>query len=189
GLELLLDFVSPLEEQQLVHAIDAQPWSGHGRPPNPELRRRTQQYGFLFSFRSRLVEQRLGDLPDFVSAVSDRLRAHGIFGDGPPNHMLVNEYDLGQGIMPHVDSMAFGPVVTSLSLLTPCIMTFTDTATAESVPVHLPPRSLLVMQGHARYGMTHCISKETVETAGDVVIERGRRVSLTFRRIVESALP
>ncbi|KPI38778.1 Alpha-ketoglutarate-dependent dioxygenase-like protein [Cyphellophora attinorum] len=43
----------------------------------------------------------------------------GIFHDSPhkaPNHVLVNEYQPGQGIMPHTDGPAYWPVTATVSL-------------------------------------------------------------------------
>jgi alkylated DNA repair protein alkB family protein 6 len=35
---------------------------------------------------------------------------------GGPNHVLINEYEPGQGIMPHEDGAAYWPVVATISL-------------------------------------------------------------------------
>ncbi|KAJ3039687.1 Alpha-ketoglutarate-dependent dioxygenase alkB 7, mitochondrial [Rhizophlyctis rosea] len=89
--------------------------------------------------------------------------------------------------MSHVDAPAiFGPTVTSLSLLSPCLIKFKSKTNEETYDVLLPPRSLMVMEGESRYGFAHEISKDAVEFIGDEQIERGRRVSLTFRNIVAS---
>eukprot|EP00842_Homolaphlyctis_polyrhiza_P002227 jgi/Hompol1/3004/HPOL_003080-RA len=153
GAQLLNEFISEAEEMELMRFIDQQAWSGNGIPPNPELKRRTQQYGFF--------------------------------------------------------QIVFGPVIASLSLLSPCIMKFApqkpqkpqkdnavtaDAITSEStllkpVQVLLPRRSLIVISGPARNNMTHEISKEAVEVLPDGrTIQRDRRVSITFRKILESAL-
>lgn len=55
GLILIKEFVTPEEEASLIEAVDQQQWAGLGIPPNPELKRRTQQYGHLFSYRYRLI--------------------------------------------------------------------------------------------------------------------------------------
>ena len=46
-------------------------------------------------------------------------RGTNVFGDSPhgkPNHVLINEYLPGQGIMPHEDGDAYWPVVCTVSL-------------------------------------------------------------------------
>lgn len=44
--------------------------------------------------------QELGRLPDFATALVARIMEHDLMPN-EPNHLLVNEYNLGQGIMPH----------------------------------------------------------------------------------------
>ncbi|EGF82271.1 hypothetical protein BATDEDRAFT_87049 [Batrachochytrium dendrobatidis JAM81] len=192
GLRLIPDFITQQEELDLIASIDAHPWSGYGIPPNPELKRHTQQYGFLFSFRTRTITECLGSLPAFSSFVIDRmlLPEFNVFPNDPPNHVLVNEYQPGQGIMPHVDSQdTFGDVVTSLSLWSSCVMSFGNKMTGEKVHLELPRRSLLILTGDARTHYTHAIPKEDMLFAGNECVDRGRRVSLTIRSILKSAIP
>lgn len=89
--------------------------------PNPELKRRTQQYGHLFSYRYRYiyspytktrrkvtylfvhrkVMEEYGPLPDFCNEIIERIMENK-WMPNRPNHLLINEYNRGQGIMPHV---------------------------------------------------------------------------------------
>lgn len=91
--------------------------------------------------------------------------------------------------MPHIDSAdLFGDFVTSLSLLSPCVMKFTHKDTGESKSLILTRRSMLVLTGESRYCYKHEISKESFEQGVFINGERGevlrdRRVSLTFRYI------
>lgn len=59
-------------------------------------------------------------LPGYLTKpIIDRLKALGIFDNTPhqqPNHVLVNEYKPGEGIMPHEDGDAYAPVVATVSL-------------------------------------------------------------------------
>ncbi|KAF8572665.1 hypothetical protein K439DRAFT_1643458 [Ramaria rubella] len=57
----------------------------------------------------------LNSSPDIIK----RLRDTGLFAcskHGEPNHIIVNEYEPGQGIMPHEDGPSYHPVVATLSL-------------------------------------------------------------------------
>ncbi|CAO3661930.1 unnamed protein product [Umbelopsis ramanniana] len=88
--------------------------------------------------------------------------------------------------MPHTDAPSiFGDAILSLSLLSACVMKFTNVETGDTVDVLLPRRSMLVMTGEARYNYKHSISKDLIETSSDgTTIERSRRVSFTFRQII-----
>jgi len=56
--------------------------------------------GWWTQFKSRRkVLGELGPLPDFVTTILARIADQGL--SSPPNHLLVNEYEPGQGIMPH----------------------------------------------------------------------------------------
>jgi alkylated DNA repair dioxygenase AlkB len=55
---------------------------------------------------------------------------------------IINEYQPGQGISPHVDCVpCFGPVVAAISLGSDCVMDFTHPEDGTKVAVHLTPGS------------------------------------------------
>ncbi|KAI9356854.1 oxidoreductase [Pilaira anomala] len=182
GLYVVYDAVSVQEEKDLVEFADSQTWSGLGISPNPELKRRTQQYGHLFSYRYRKVLEEYGPFPDPVHFMVNRIMENN-WMPNHPNHLLINEYNAGQGIMPHIDAPAlFGPVIISLSLLSDCIMRFT--CEDQSIDILLPRRSLAILTLDARYKYKHSISKDLEETVDGILIHRDRRVSFTFREII-----
>ncbi|GES90701.1 alpha-ketoglutarate-dependent dioxygenase AlkB [Rhizophagus clarus] len=107
GLFLIDDFISEREEFELINSIDLCEWSGNGIPPNPEMKRRTQHYGYEFSYRYRKVVQNLGKLPTFLDFLIKRFIEKKIIQpieEEYPNMCIINEYQVGQGIMPHTDS-------------------------------------------------------------------------------------
>ncbi|KAI9595486.1 hypothetical protein BDF19DRAFT_442134 [Syncephalis fuscata] len=212
GLIMVKEFISPEEEEALMAVIDKQPWSGKGIGINPEMRRRTQHYGYEFSYSKRKVIRFIDDtpMPSQFSTILDRIvndprqlwqpecshleetcnsehnRCRLFHTTGlPPDSVIVNEYEKGQGIMPHTDGpSAFGPVVASLSLLSDCLFTFDNPADPEyTLSIKLPRRSLVIMRGFTRYQLRHGIAKNLVEFHNGETIDRGRRVSLTIRRI------
>ncbi|KAM5441235.1 hypothetical protein MferCBS31731_003663 [Microsporum ferrugineum] len=69
-------------------------------------------------------------LPDWLeSPIASRFRDMEIFTDSPhksPNHVLINEYRPGQGIMPHEDGAAYYPIVATVSLAAPIILEIYD---------------------------------------------------------------
>jgi len=97
------------------------------------------------------------------------------------DHMLVNEYEPGQGISSHRDYMTFGSPVVSLSLLSPCVMDFRHTASDRVEHLLLPRRSLLILANEARYEWEHAIAARKTDAWNGVPLKRGRRLSVTFR--------
>src|SRR5690348_11823870 len=68
GLQIYLDFISPEDEQALLHQIDQQPWTHLAK-------RRVQHYGYKFEYSQRGVDpqQKLGHLPHWVQPLQQRL--------------------------------------------------------------------------------------------------------------------
>ena len=199
GLLFFTDFISIDEEQHLVEYLDTHgTWSGLGIPPNPEMKRRTQMFGFEFSYRYRRITSRLGPFPACIQTISDRIQQLILnqqlipdpYSNGHDvsemNLLVVNEYHRGQGIMPHVDSKElFGPFIAVVSMLSSCLITFIHDTDAERPPYQLmlPPRSLLLMTGESRSDWKHGIAKDEIERFQGIDIERSRRISLTFRHV------
>lgn len=92
---------------------------------------------------------------------------------------------------PHVDNVdAFDDFIVSLSLISSVLMEFKHKERREHARVLLEPNSLLVMKGESRFTWTHCIPerKHDIITSADNGIEvrqRQKRISLTFRKVLE----
>jgi alkylated DNA repair dioxygenase AlkB len=99
----------------------------------------------------------------------------------PFDQMLVNEYTPGLGISFHRDYAPFGRTVVSLSLLSPCVMDFRHPPTDRKESLLLEPRSLLVLCDEARYEWEHGIAPRKRDVWQWMPVERGRRLSVTFR--------
>ncbi|XP_022863176.1 alkylated DNA repair protein alkB homolog 8-like [Olea europaea var. sylvestris] len=206
GVYLVHDFVTAKEEEELLAAVDSQPWQHLAK-------RRVQHYGYEFRYDIRNVntKQYLGDLPSFVSPVLGRIKMFQKFDssvDVCVDQLTVNEYPPGVGLSPHIDThSAFEGSIFSLSLAGPCIMefrlyskgvwlsTYTSSFDAEEQicenssnflrkAIYLPPRSMLLLSGEGRYAWHHYIPHHKVDKVKDSEIRRGpRRVSLTLRKV------
>jgi alkylated DNA repair protein alkB homolog 6 len=135
-------------------------------------------------------------LPDWVRSLFDRVASLGLF-PAPPNHLLVNEYESGQGIMPHTDGPLYTPVVATLTLQSHALL---ELQTGVGEPVHgsllLQPRALSILRD-GLYGELHGIAERTHDTLDESVanvaqcpgvsmgdtLARGTRVSLTIRHV------
>ena len=193
GMDLLPEFVSEAEEEAIVSDVDHADWSN-------ELQRRVQHYGWRYDYQSRQIDpsMHIGPLPPWARKVAERLVDAGYFREGPPDQVIVNEYRGNQGISAHVDSpSSFAGVVAMVSLLESWEMDFRKRGRKTNegvVTVKLEQRSAAILEGDARYRWTHEIRKRHSEP-GSIKpgnkrpsrIPRVRRISLTFRKVKESA--
>ena len=179
GLVLVPNFLDVESERNVVAWIDQQPW-------NTTLKRRTQHYGYEYNYggrgRSPLVPTTPISGP--LLTLSEYLRDQNVFGNNiTSSQCIVNEYMRDQGIASHTDSPVFGPVIVSVSLLAPTVMTFSRGDSR--VLVDLPPRSALIMSGEARSEWRHEIPSRVTLTHPDGSTESKptnyRRISLTYR--------
>lgn len=182
GLELLLDYVTPDEEAALLGAVDGCTWT-------PLRKRRVQHHGHRFVYGANVADPAALDtpMPPFVQALAARFCAEGITSGWVADQCTVNDYEPGDGIPPHVDTHSvFEETLLSLSLGSAVTMDFRTAARTATASVVLPPRSLLVLNGDARYGWQHSIAeRKSDERDKDVFVQRERRVSLTFRKLRE----
>lgn len=169
GLSYVADYISAKQENELAAAIDLEPW-------DTTWKRRRQLYGWSYG--------RGGDPVRPIPAWGLRLAKcmhDDRISDRPFNQMLINEYLPGQGISLHRDYEPFDRTVVSLSLLSPCVMELRHATNERRELLLLERRSLLVLSDEARYEWQHGISPRKKDRWHGGVIERGRRLSVTFR--------
>jgi len=172
NLTYIDDFLSPEEEKELISFIDNQKW-------NTSLSRRTQHYGYEYSYNSRDIKK-IEKIPEIFDNLLERMEK---YFKKKPDQLIINEYVPGQGIAPHIDHVKnFGPVVASISLLSPVDMDF-DKGEGKTTSLILKARSVIFLEGDARYKWKHSIAKRKTVTVDGKRIPRGRRVSLTFRTV------
>jgi len=189
------EFISPAEERQLLERVYAAP-----KPRWTQLaHRRLQNWGGLPHNMGMLAQP----IPEWLQGPMDRIHALGVFGELRPNHVLVNEYLPGQGILPHTDGPLFSPVITTVSLGSPTLLDLytprSDQQEESSPPrllgsVLLEPRSLVVIRHEAYHSLLHGIRDTTEDLISTHVfnpggrtegerLERATRVSLTIRNV------
>jgi alkylated DNA repair dioxygenase AlkB len=177
GLTYLPDYLDAAQHDRLLALLDAQPWLA-------DLQRRVQHYGYRYDYKARKVDPAtyLGPLPDWAAEMADRLHHEGWFPT-TPDQLIVNEYQPGQGISRHVDCVpCFHHTVASISLGSTCVI---ELARGETkVPLLLQPRSILILQDEARYRWTHAVPGRKKDMVDGRTLLRGRRVSLTFRKVL-----
>lgn len=179
GLTYIPDFITPTEEENLLYTINQQPWL-------TDLKRRVQHYGWKYDYTARQVDEsmRLGKLPEWLGDCCKRLYDGGYFPK-LPDQVIINEYQPGQGIAPHIDCVpCFEETIASLSIGSPCMMELANPTTGEKVNQLLEPRSLLIFSGDARYQWRHGIAARKTDKYEGQIIQCGRRISLTFRNVI-----
>ena len=179
GLQYIPDFINREQHDELLRQIDAQPWL-------TDLKRRVQHYGYRYNYKSRSVDQsmRIGPLPHWADELGGMLCKQGLMNE-KPDQVIVNEYLPGQGIANHIDCVpCFADTIISLSLGSACVMELTNKQTGQMVPLLLEPRSLVVLKDEARFVWMHGIPARKTDKVAERVINRRRRVSLTFRNMI-----
>ncbi|KAH9957814.1 hypothetical protein BC827DRAFT_1137379 [Russula dissimulans] len=161
------DFVSPDEETYLLRKIQETPQPKWKRLSN----RRLQTWGGDLTAKNILMTQ---PLPQFICNYPDlisRIASTSAFDNSPhrrPNHVILNEYNPGQGIMPHQDGPAYHPVVATLSLGSHTVMHYYDVpARTPTLTLFLEPRSLVITTREQYTERAHGIDALAEDRVGD----------------------
>ncbi|EAY31447.1 alpha-ketoglutarate-dependent dioxygenase AlkB [Microscilla marina] len=180
GLQYIPDFVGQTTQTALIEAIDALPWL-------TDLKRRVQHYGYKYDYKKRAIDasMKVGDLPHWAQKIVQQAVDEQLLSEYF-DQMIINEYLPGQGIARHVDcEPCFDHTIMSVSLGTACVMHFNSLEDKNlDVPVLLAPGSAILLSGDARYRWQHSIRANKSEMFEGQKIVRGRRVSLTFRKVI-----
>jgi alkylated DNA repair protein alkB homolog 6 len=203
------NFITVTEEQQILDQIRK----------TPESRWTVLAHRRLLSLPSTLNGSAhdtllAAPMPAYLDTIATRLKEGSYFDDSPhgsPNHVLINEYKPGQGIMPHEDGPAYHPVTATVSLGSHAVLEVyekNEHGGREARPswrILQEPRSLLVTKGDMYVNTLHGISEITIdeelgsgrnanwELLGDASAyesgraERQTRVSLTMRDVTKVA--
>ncbi|WP_321804273.1 alpha-ketoglutarate-dependent dioxygenase AlkB [Burkholderia sp. BCC1988] len=180
GLSTIADFISDDEESALLAEIERGDWLD-------TLTRRVQHYGWKYDYRDRKIkpESYLGPLPRWAADLAERLVRDGLVSE-LPDQVIVNEYVGNQGIAKHVDCPeCFRGAIATISLVESWSMLFRTLDGTHKVERLLQRRSAVVLDGEVREKWTHEIPKRKKEGAA----LRGRRISITFRKVVEPTKP
>jgi alkylated DNA repair protein alkB homolog 6 len=150
-----------------------------------------------------------GPIPPWLQAICDIFVQNGFFpSDFPPNHVLINEYLPGQGIMHHTDGPKYLDRVVILSLGSSTVMSFRPRLSAEeigsisleeslaqSMSLFLNPGSLLFFTDEAYHNYLHGIEARNFDDLSleqnllnspvldETVVDREKRISFTIRHL------
>ncbi|KAI8365104.1 hypothetical protein BD560DRAFT_402119 [Blakeslea trispora] len=135
-----------------------------------------------------------GKLPNFLSWISPWLTEH--YPTVFPNDILqrqplfdqaiLNMYKKGEGIVSHVDLLRFEDGILIVSLLSSCVMKMRSLKQDRTVDILLRPGDILALSQEGRYEWEHGIEETERDLFEGEWIERGTRISVTLRRLVNS---
>lgn len=194
------DFISEEEEAYLLKQVYSSP-----KPKWTQLSgRRLQNWGGLPHPKGMLVEK----MPGWLQIYCEKISSLGAFSGKTANHVLVNEYKPGEGIMPHEDGPLYHPTVTTISLGSHTLLDLyapvgsmdVDTLQTEEsrylFSLLVKPRSLLILQDEMYqcllHGIRPChqdmltekvVNLSAVGARPGETLTRGTRVSLTIRHV------
>ncbi|XP_004927141.1 alpha-ketoglutarate-dependent dioxygenase alkB homolog 6 [Bombyx mori] len=190
-------FITEAEEQLILSNIYAAP-----KPKWTQLsNRRLQNWGGVPHNKGMIAET----IPTWLDLYLERIHKLNVMCGRRPNHVLVNEYTPGQGIMPHLDGNLFYPTITTISVGSHIVLKFlkptTDNEKVEMQPMFsflLEPRSLLILQDKLFSHYLHSIEELNEDVIDDSIVnlnmcsdkyvrgetyKRCTRISLTIRHV------
>ncbi|OSS51017.1 hypothetical protein B5807_04401 [Epicoccum nigrum] len=166
------NFISAEEEASVLQKIPAQRWITLSH-------RRLQAHPSTLTNNNTLLA---APLPAYlINPIVPRFKDLGIFEQTPhqqPNHVLINEYKPGEGIMPHEDGKAYASVVATVSLGGTVCLSLTQKPGSGNedpgakheeetwkVPTRIlqEPRSLLITTGDAYESLLHGVDAVDVD--------------------------
>ncbi|XP_014219511.1 alpha-ketoglutarate-dependent dioxygenase alkB homolog 6 [Copidosoma floridanum] len=193
------DFITEEEEQDIIKKVNSAPL-----PKWTQLsKRRLQNWGGIPHEKGMIAE----DVPKWLNSQIDKIASLDVFEkDKRPNHVLINEYLSGQGIMAHTDGPLFHPIVTTISCGSHTLLEFYKRHETENnitpkreFSLLLEPRSLLILQEDLYHNYLHAIDERTTDVISRneikninmcsrtyeeaKVLQRSTRLSLTVRHV------
>ncbi|XP_011293094.1 alpha-ketoglutarate-dependent dioxygenase alkB homolog 6 isoform X2 [Musca domestica] len=170
------NFITSEEEQRILSHVE--------RTPKPKwtqlLNRRLINYGGVPHPNGMLAEE----IPQWLQMYVDKINNLGLFETQKANHVLVNEYRAGQGIMPHTDGPLFYPLIMTISCGSHTVLQFSKRENRETsaecndgessanrevlFKLILEPRSLLILKDELYSEYLHSID----EVESDVLCDR-----------------
>lgn len=193
-------FITESEEKLLIHNIEktsAYRWT--------QLKnRRLINYGGVPTQKGMIAEE----IPGYLQAYLDKINQLQIFDEAKANHILLNEYNAGQGILSHFDGPLFYPTITTISVGSHTVLEFhqprsedENAAPLSKTPVFkllVEPRSLLILKDDLYTSYMHSISEieeddlsdsliRNLDSSTDEIKPRSTRYSLTIRNVPKTS--
>lgn len=166
GLKRAYDILTPDEEAALIVLIETSglAYSAY----DPGNRRSSASYGWKYDYATDSFAP-CAPIPEGFRAIADKAAAFSGLAYGDFAECLLNRYEPGAVIQPHLDKPVWEQVI-GVSLGVPTTMIFREPGSGEEQPIELLPRSIYMLAGDARHVWQHSLPPM-----------QGTRYSITFR--------
>jgi alkylated DNA repair dioxygenase AlkB len=164
GLKIYDNFISENEHNSLLKEIEneLEDFTSTGYMNRNKVKR----YGDDKMCENNYIKL---DFPPYIDQISNKLVDSNVL-KYKPDTININEYLKGDFIGPHIDRVASGPIVTILSLKSPCKMIFTSGK--KTFDIILLPKMLIQMKDAIRWYWHHSI--EPVEDTRYSIVFRNK---------------
>lgn len=191
GLYYFEDLIDSDEEQQIIESLSkSSDWFGVSQTANS---RKVIHYGYEYSYTNRYAKpKKVNDIPDmYKTKILDKLKDkisediyNKLLKDYSFDQLIINRYESNQGIAMHIDNKThFDGIILCVTIGSGTTINFSSEDSKKTYSIYVKPRSVYIMSGNARNTWLHGIDKKTYDVLNDVMIKRGTRYSLTFRKI------
>ncbi|CAH0552904.1 unnamed protein product [Brassicogethes aeneus] len=187
SLYYIQNFISKEEEAHIIKNVYSVP-----KPKWTCLsNRRLQDYGGIPHEKGMIPEK----IPDWLQKYINKVNDLNIFDGKVPNHVLINEYLPGQGIMPHTDGPLFYPKITTITCGSNTVLKFLENNEKRGTvaQVLLERCSLVVVEDDLYEKYLHSIEEKEFDSIeecanlksidNNIPLKRDTRISLTIRHV------
>ena len=177
----LLYFKDIIEEKnELISFLDNnEKWKALSDSKNS---RKVQHYGYNYDFKSGKTSTKTDPIPEeflsLIVSLKKKCKNAGLV-ESDFNQVIVNNYEVGQGISAHTDVKEYGQIIGCYTIGSGATMRFTRGE--EKYDIYVEPNSLYIMSGESRYEWKHEMVARKSDIVGDRKVQRDRRISITFR--------
>jgi len=187
GLEVHNDVIDEKASDELFEFLDGKKWKSLSDSKNS---RKVQHYGYVYDYKSRSVSQKGEEIPDLFQPLIEYLINKTGISSFPEeklaeqdsfNQVIVNNYEAGQGISAHTDVKDYGKVIACFTIGSGAMMRFTKDSS--EYDLYVKANSVYIMSGESRYKWKHEMISRKSDVLDGKKIQRGRRISITFRTV------
>jgi len=179
GLYYYQNVISPEFSHELSQYLES---TDDFKPLNSSKNsRQVIHYGFNYNYKTKNIYEVAPDMPPIIHQLRELIRIHQDTPTEQFNQCIINKYEIGQGISPHIDLVKYGPTICCFSLGSTAIMEFNRNN--KNTEVFIEPDSLYVMSDEARYKYTHSMPQRKYDIHNKTTLYRKIRYSITFRSV------